>query len=109
MDEGSFQTKVMWKLRSEGCKVFNIHGHAYQATGIPDLWVGHEKWQGWLELKAEKTAITPIQWMQIRKLSLVSHAFVVRWTPARIVWYNYEKEEIGEGWPTVSLLVSLCK
>lgn len=51
LKESEFQTRLINALKKKGASVFNCHGHAMQEAGWPDLWVGHPKFQGWIELK----------------------------------------------------------
>ncbi len=68
MKETSFQRILVKSLREAGAVVFNIHGHAMQVAGIPDLYVAHPIWTGWLELKAGTNVATKLQERTLRKL-----------------------------------------
>lgn len=68
MKETNFQRLLIKSLRECGAVVFNIHGHSMQIAGIPDLWVGHKIWNGWLELKTGNNVVTKLQENTLRKL-----------------------------------------
>lgn len=76
--ESSFQTTLMKRLHKEGAMVFNMCGSGFQISGIPDLYVAHMRWTGWLELKVKSKLSDP----QKRVISELVHrrvpAFVVR-------------------------------
>lgn len=57
MREGLLQHKLVRILKDQGCWVFNVHGGAMQASGIPDLYISHKHWKGFLELKV----LAPVQ------------------------------------------------
>lgn len=59
--EAQFQKSVVHALKSRGAFVFNVHGQVMQSSGMPDLWVGHELWTGWLELKFGEGRYKPLQ------------------------------------------------
>lgn len=61
MKEVNFQKILVTAFRQAGAIVFNIHGHAMQIAGIPDLYVAHKIWTGWLELKTGENATTKLQ------------------------------------------------
>lgn len=68
MKERNFQTLLVKALRDSGAIVFNIHGHAMQVAGIPDLYVAHTIWIGWLELKTGTNKITILQSRALKQL-----------------------------------------
>jgi len=68
MLERAFQKQVIKWLKSKGAVVYNIHGHAMQQRGIPDLYVAHWRWQGWLELKTGNNKLSTLQEIEIGKL-----------------------------------------
>lgn len=76
--ESKLQEIVKKKLEAAGCLVFNIHGHAMQRAGIPDLYIVHRQFRGWVELKTE-TDLSKIQEKTIHDLIRRGDtAFVVR-------------------------------
>ena len=80
MRESDFQKSIVKTIRAVGGKTFNVHGHAMQAPGWPDLQVYHRWWTGHLELKVGKNKATPKQ----RKVMLDliergTDAYVLRW------------------------------
>jgi hypothetical protein len=79
MTESQFQRQVIKALEDFCAVVYNIHGHAMQKRGIPDLYVAHRLWTGWIELKVGGNSISAIQAHQLEKLwSAGAQAFVVR-------------------------------
>ena len=77
MKEKDFQKKVVKLLRDQGGIIFNVHGHAMQAAGWPDLYIAlpasgaNGDWQGWLELKTKKNKATALQEHRIKQLHKV--------------------------------------
>ena len=43
------------ELEPAGALVVKIHGGPYQKAGLPDLYVAHRSWTGWLEAKHESS------------------------------------------------------
>ncbi len=78
MRETKFQKAVKEQLESQGAWILNIHGHAMQKAGIPDLHVVHRKWSGYLELKCEKREATELQKEIGRKI-------IARWYPCYVL------------------------
>lgn len=68
MKESNFQRILVKSLRECGAVVFNVHGHAYQIAGIPDLYVAHPIWNGWLELKTGNNPLTKLQTKTLKNL-----------------------------------------
>ena len=68
MKESKFQKIVIKRLERVGCFVFNVHGHAMQQAGIPDLYIAHPKFHGWLELKCNARKLDPLQKDKMGKL-----------------------------------------
>lgn len=50
MKEKDFQRKLIDFLKKRNAFVFNFIGNVFQ-SGVPDLFVAHRYWSGWLELK----------------------------------------------------------
>ena len=69
MREADFQTRLKRLLEGIGALVFNVHGHAMQSIGWPDLYVAHWKWSGWLELKVDHEPLREVQRIVLRELS----------------------------------------
>jgi len=79
MKENEFQRKIVRALESIGAWTLNVHGHRMQKSGVPDLYVAHPKWTGWIELKTNKGKPSDLQVCNIR--SLINRgvsAYVVR-------------------------------
>jgi hypothetical protein len=55
-------------LELHGAWTFNVHGHVFQKRGVPDLYVAHPFWTGWLELKVEDREVKELQRIQMEKL-----------------------------------------
>lgn len=79
ISEAKFQKKVIASFKQRGAMVLNIHGHAMQAPGWPDLCIVMHQWNGWLELKREDGKLSTIQKLIIEELSRRGqNAFVLR-------------------------------
>ena len=68
MKETNFQRALVISLKECGATVFNIHGHAFQIAGVPDLYIAHKIWTGWLELKTGNNPATLLQQHTLKKL-----------------------------------------
>ena len=66
--EAWYQGHVVTALKSVGAEIYKIHGHAMQVAGIPDLYVGHSDWQGWIEMKAEYGKLRGTQKIKLERL-----------------------------------------
>ncbi len=69
MKETNFQRILTTAFKQSGATVFNIHGHGMQVAGIPDLYIAHSIWTGWLELKTGTNKATRLQLKTLRCLS----------------------------------------
>lgn len=79
MRESQFQTAVRVKLKKVGALVFNVHGHAMQEPGWPDLQVYSPIWTGHLELKVGRGVLSVHQRRVIEALRRrMTPAFVLR-------------------------------
>tara|TARA_R110000824_G_scaffold69355_6_gene178844 strand:+ start:294 stop:722 length:429 start_codon:yes stop_codon:yes gene_type:complete len=79
MRESRFQSIVKAKMLGAGAMVFNVHGHAMQAPGWPDLQVYSPLWTGHLELKTMTGKPTVLQLRRIRQLRKMRQpAFILR-------------------------------
>lgn len=76
--ESKEQTKLIKKLEDGGALCFNIHGHAYQKRGWPDVQVYSRIWTGHLELKWKTRSLTPLQKDRMEELKQ-------RWTSCYVV------------------------
>ena len=52
------------QLRNEGALVVPIVGGAMQRPGLPDRWVCHRRWCGWIEYKTGRVADSQIAVMR---------------------------------------------
>jgi len=66
--ESKFQKHVKTYLENCGAMVLNVHGHQMQAAGWPDLYVAHENFNGWVELKVGKNWLSKLQEHRCREL-----------------------------------------
>lgn len=64
MREAQAQTTIIKALkarRPDPPLVFNVHGHAMQQSGWPDLHIVHREWTGWMELKMRSAKLRASQ------------------------------------------------
>lgn len=91
---GGFQDKVSKMLNHCGGTYFKLHGHAMQASGLPDCYIAHRIWRGWLELKVDGNKLSAVQKFTIRDLN--SHgdiALVLRYMNIDNHVYICDEEE----------------
>ena len=77
MLERQFQKQVVQFLRRRNALVFNLIGNAFQRD-LPDLYVAHRFWTGWLELKCDNYQPTKAQLSilaQLRKHGVKAYLF----------------------------------
>jgi len=67
MLERDFQRNVIKFLKQRNAVVFNLIGNAFQRD-LPDLYVAHLYWSGWIELKVGKNKPTPSQISVLERL-----------------------------------------
>ena len=80
MTEHQFSKKLVAGLRRCNAIVLNIHGEEKQASGWPDLYIAHSFYNGFVELKGERTELKSLQAAIIRKLKeRGTYACVVRY------------------------------
>lgn len=97
MKENNFQRILVKSLRECGTIVFNIHGHAMQVAGIPDLYIAHKIWTGWLELKTGTNKATKLQQQTLKKLyDCGINAYILVGNKPRIIVKVYDGETIGD-------------
>lgn len=78
--EKSFQTAIVKFLRQRDALVFNFIGNVFQ-SGVPDLFVAHDYWTGWMELKVGTGKLTDQQRNNLTQLRQRNcKAYVVRLT-----------------------------
>jgi len=93
MRESHFQRDLVLQLRGVGCLVFNVHGHAMQQSGWPDLQVYSPIWTGHLELKT-KGGLEELQRFRIQELRRRgTAAFCLRLRPPDIIIEDFETLE----------------
>lgn len=66
--ESEIQSKMVSALKKCNSEVLNIHGHAEQASGWPDLYVSHTKFHGWVELKVDGNQCSVLQRKRLQSL-----------------------------------------
>lgn len=76
MLERAFQTRLINHLKGKAY-VFNIHGHAEQRAGVPDLHITSPIWTGYVELKTRKNECSPKQQLEIRRINCHGSAIVM--------------------------------
>lgn len=59
--EAEFTRRMRSALETRGAFVAKIHGHAMQRAGLPDFYVSHPRWRGWLELKVGDGKLSTLQ------------------------------------------------
>jgi len=89
--EGKFQAKIYRACRDIGAVVYNIHPDIYMVSAMPDCFVAHPIWSGWLEVKGWKTVVKPLQIIKLKKLLRCEvAAYLLRWTPSCLILTDYE-------------------
>ena len=73
-------TRALCKdLERMNALVFSVVGNRMQRPGLPDRYVAHRRWQGWLEFKASRGKLTEAQRITLRELnSRGVNTYVVR-------------------------------
>jgi len=96
--ESEFQNQIVAGLESVGSKILNVHGHRFQKSGWPDLYVCG-RWTGWIELKVGQGKPTPLQIIVIKDLLIRGvPAFVVRLRENVVyceLWYQGGMESLA--------------
>lgn len=99
MKESVFANKIIHALEGVGCWCFNVHGHRFQKLGVPDCYVAHCKWTGWIELKTGSAKPSALQVMNIKDLLIRNvPAFVVRLREEIIyceLWFSDDYETLA--------------
>ena len=84
MKESKYQAQVIKNLKAVGAQVLNLHGHAMQAPGWPDLFVAHPYYSGWIELKTKNGNLREVQRLVIAGLRYrKSPVIILRWKDGR--------------------------
>ena len=68
MKESAFTAKICKTLESQGAVILALVGGFRQTRGIPDRFVAHPKWSGFLEFKGAATRLELHQKILIEKL-----------------------------------------
>lgn len=77
MRESTFGDAVVHALRGAGAFVHKMHGSAFGQAGMPDLFVAHMDWIGWVELKVGSNKLTPLQAARMRQIESAGCPVVV--------------------------------
>jgi len=80
MKESKFTKEVCSKMKNCGATIVPYVGNYRQQNGVPDRYVCHQLWQGWLEFKTTKGRLSTAQKIFIQRMNLSRKgvAFVVR-------------------------------
>lgn len=76
--EKEYQRWLLKLFESRGALTLNVHGHAFQRSGWPDLQVYHPLWCGHLELKVKNAGLSQLQVSVCRRLAQCTNVFVIR-------------------------------
>lgn len=95
----SAATRVFCKLlESHNSLTCAIVGSLRQKRGLPDRFISHRRWQGWVEFKAFNGVVDPLQERFIREFNKrkVGSAFIV-WQSEpgqhwRLQWYDPDQK-----------------
>ena len=90
MTENKWKAALKKAFVEAGADALSLHGHGMQAPGWPDLWIGHWRWSGWLELKAHKGELSTAQRIIGRKLERRQQFYCVR---ATAKWDGFTVED----------------
>jgi hypothetical protein len=61
MIETRLTARLIKQIRLANGRVLNVHGHASQDPGWPDVFITHKYWTGWIEFKGPRTPISEYQ------------------------------------------------
>ncbi len=76
--ESNFTKEVCHILKSQGAMIVSLVGGRLQRPGLPDRYVTHPQWQGFLEFKVGRNRCTVLQKQVLRELNAHgSNALVV--------------------------------
>lgn len=80
MNESQYTKAVCEEMEQCGASVIPYVGNTRQRNGVPDRWVGHSLFSGWLEFKTLKGRLSLGQKICIERLnrSVKGTAYVIR-------------------------------
>lgn len=81
MSESDLTRRMCRTLSAAGAKCIALVASMMQEAGLPDRLIVHVKWFGFIEAKAEKGALTALQQIKLKDLS-------VRGAPCVVAWYG---------------------
>jgi hypothetical protein len=88
--ESAFQNKLKNACKDQGAWVFNIWGSIMQKSGVPDLYISHPKFRGWVELKVGTGRPSQSQVNNIHSLQECGDvAFVVIHRKDGFIYYDF--------------------
>lgn len=61
MNETQWTKQVCIGLERKNAFIIPYVGNRRQKRGVPDRWITHRLWTGWLEFKGARTKIEPLQ------------------------------------------------
>ena len=86
--ETNFKNDLHAGMKNVGAFWFKCAGGGkFQMAGMPDVWVQHPIWNGWLELKHGKRKLEPLQLSMIKKIrERGGNAFCLRERDGVLTW-----------------------
>ena len=107
MKETTYRKKLCKELRGLGALILPIVGSTNQFAGVPDFYMSHAKWQGFIEMKGEFTTLRAIQIKVMSDLIKTgTSCYVVRY-PNQL--QTYKGDPIAEFTDGIDLLEKLKK
>lgn len=109
MKESEFSYQIIGGLESVGSAILNLHGHRFQASGWPDLYICG-RWTGWVELKVDNCKPSSLQIIKMKDLLIRGvPAFVCRLKDGIVyceLWYSLGhgrgKSKVEDGMETLA-------
>lgn len=89
--ENQWKAKLKAAIEKDGGVCLSLHGHGMQASGWPDLWIGHRLYTGWIELKAHNGELRTDQKVVCRKLEFFQTVVILR---ADKLWQTCTLEDV---------------
>ena len=84
-------------LKKVNAKVYPIVGHERQPPGLPDRYIVHRRWSGWLEMKRGQGGVRTDQRVVMKDfLTRGVTAFIVRWMGSKVLLQNVITHDISE-------------
>ena len=104
--ESKFQQRLKRTLDGVGALTFNVHGHAMQSPGWPDLQVYHRVWTGHLELKINHEPARALQIQRIQALrDRYTNAWIMRyWSDSHFITIDGTSHQLRWKWDGMKML-----